>query len=463
MSSPRSAFAALPKLETQHFTFSNGLELLVHEDHSAPVASIQAWVKTGSIHEGRFSGGGISHLLEHLLFKGTGRRSGNQIAQQIQDVGGYVNAYTSFDRTVYWVDLPAKGVPAGLDVLADAVFHSTLPEAEYAKEQEVIRREFAMGFDDPDRVLGERLFSTAYLAHPYRHPIIGHLDVFNAITRNDVLDYYRRRYAPNNVFFVVAGAVDAAVVREQLEQWVGDLPRLAMEPVWIPAEPDQTTAREVHSEGPTELGRMNLAWHVPHALHPDIPSLDLLASILGDGRSARLYRTLREQQGLVHSVGAWTYTPSEPGLFGFGAVLEPEKRAAVQAALLEEARKVRDEGVTRAELDKVRRMRIAGYLGGLSTARGRASDLGDSWMLCRNADFSRVYAQSLAGLETGDLQRVARQYLSSEQVTVVSLLPEGSLRKAGPVVPRVERGGSAGKPFPTGCGCCFARRRVCLW
>lgn len=136
MPSSQSAFAALPKIETQQFTFANGLELLVHEDHAAPVASIQAWVKTGSIHEGRFMGSGISHLLEHLLFKGTSRRSGNQIAQQIQDVGGYVNAYTSFDRTVYWVDLPSKGVPTGLDVLADAVFHSTLPEAEYAKEQD---------------------------------------------------------------------------------------------------------------------------------------------------------------------------------------------------------------------------------------------------------------------------------------------------------------------------------------
>ena len=441
MSSSQSAFAALPRLETQQFTFANGLELLVHEDHSAPVASIQAWVRTGSIHEGRFSGSGISHLLEHLLFKGTSKRSGNQIAQQLQDVGGYVNAYTSFDRTVYWVDLPAKGVPVGLEVLADAVFHSTLPEAEYAKEQEVIRREFAMGFDDPDRVLGERLFSTAYLAHPYRHPIIGHLDVFNALTRNDVLDYYRRRYAPNNVFFVVAGAVDAAVVREQLEQWIGALPRLALEPVWIPAEPSQTTAREVHTEGPTELGRMNLAWHVPHALHPDIPALDLLASILGDGRSARLYRTLREQQGLVHSVGAWTYTPSEPGLFGFGAVLEPEKTALVQAALLEEVRKVREHGVTQAELDKVRRMRVSGYLGSLSTARGRASDLGDSWMLCRNPDYSRVYAQSLASLETADLQRVAQQYLSPEQMTVVSLRPEGSPQESAPVAARVERGG----------------------
>ena len=440
MSFSQSVFDALPKLETQQFTFGNGLELLVHEDHSAPVASIQAWVKTGSIHEGRFLGSGISHLLEHLLFKGTQRRSGNQIAQQIQDVGGYINAYTSFDRTVYWVDLPAGGVPKGLDVLADALFHSTLPEAEYAKEQEVIRREFAMGFDDPDRVLGERLFDTAYLEHPYRHPVIGHLDVFNAITREDVLDYYRRRYVPNNLFFVVAGAVDAATVRGQLEQWVGGLPRMALEPVWIPREPVQAAPREVHAEGPTELGRLNVAWHVPDALHPDIGALDLLASVLGDGRSSRLYRKIREELRLVHSVGAWTYTPPEPGLFGFGAVLEPEKMAAVQSALLEEVIRIQKEGVTQAELDKVRRMRLSGYLRGLSTARGRASDLGDNWLLCRNPDFSRIYTRYLASLETSDLMRVARQYLSPEQATVVSLCPEGGARQSAVADQKLQRG-----------------------
>jgi zinc protease len=450
MSFPKSSFDALPKLRVQQFTFPNGLELLVEEDHSAPVASIQAWVKTGSIHEGRFLGSGVSHLLEHLLFKGTEKRSCNRIAREIQDVGGYINAYTSFDRTVYWVDLPAAGVPVGLEVLADAVFHSTLPEAEYAKEQEVIRREFAMGFDDPDRVLGERLFQTAYLTHPYRYPIIGHLEVFNSLTRTDVLEYYRRRYVPNNVFFVVSGAVDAAAVRSELERWMDGLPRLALEPVWIPAEQVQATARELHLEGPTELGRMNLAWHLPHALHPDIAPLDLLASILGDGRSARLYRTLRERLGLVHSVGAWTYTPSEPGLFGFSAVLEPEKAGAVEAALLEETRKVRDDGITSAELDKVRKMRLSGHLAGLSTARGRASDIGDSWMLCRNPDFSRVYTQSLAHLEPEDLQRVAQEYLSPSRMSVVALYPQGSLPTEAGACFKAVRGGVRRSTLPNG-------------
>lgn len=420
-----SAPLTLPKLEARLFSFSNGLELLVHADHSAPVASVQFWVRTGSIHEGGHSGAGISHLLEHLIFKGTAKRSCNEIARQIQDVGGYVNAYTSFDRTVYWVDLPSKGVGVALEVLSDAVFHSVLPEEEFAKEQEVIRREFAMGFDDPDRVSSERLFATAYQTHPYRHPVIGHLDVFDALSRQDVEAYYRRRYVPNNVFVVVTGDVDADAVHEQLKHWLGGLPRVALEPVWVPAEPKQVAPREVEEEFPTELTRLSLAWHMPDVRHADTPALDLLGSVLGDGRSARLYRSLREKRGLVHSVSAWCYAPAEAGLFGMSAVLDPERLGEVRAALLEELGDVCENGVRVEELEKVRRMRLSGYLGGLATARGRASDIGDSWLACRNTDFSRIYLENLCSVGVGDLQRVARQYLRPECANVVSIQPKG--------------------------------------
>lgn len=417
---------ALPQLYTRHFTLPNGLELLVHEDHSAPVASVQAWVQTGSIHEGRHLGAGISHLLEHMLFKGTQTRTCSQIAQQVQDVGGYINAYTSFDRTVYWVDLPSKGVPVVLEILADAVFHSTLPEDEFVKEQEVIRREFAMGFDDPDRLSSERLFATAYQTHHYREPVIGHLDVFNALSRADVFEYYKRRYVPNNVFFVVAGDVNAEAVHEALVRLVGHLPRVALEAVWIPSEPRQLAPREVSESFPTELTRLCLAWPVPDVRHEDIPALDLLGSVLGDGRSARLYRTLREEQGLVHSVSAWCYAPSDPGLFGVSAVIDPEKIGEVREALLAQLREVSEGGVLPEELEKVRRMRLSSFIGSLATARGRASDIGDSWLVCRNADFSRLYAQSLARVEPGDLQRVARQYLREDRMNVVTVQPQGT-------------------------------------
>src|SRR5919107_1663258 len=150
---------SLPLPAAEVFTLPNGLELIVEEDHSAPVASVQAWVKTGSVHEGRWLGAGLSHFLEHMLLKGTPSRGSQDFARAVQDHGGYINAYTSFDRTVYWIDTPARGIADALDLLSDALMNSSLPADELVKEQEVIRREFAMGFDDADSVAGKQLFA----------------------------------------------------------------------------------------------------------------------------------------------------------------------------------------------------------------------------------------------------------------------------------------------------------------
>src|SRR6201987_6001295 len=157
-----------PESTARKWVLPNGLTVIVQEDHSAPVASVQAWCQTGSIDEDAHLGAGLSHILEHMLFKGTKTRSNNEIAQRIQDVGGYINAYTSFDRTVFWIDAPKDGVSTALDILADAMMNSTLPPEEYQKEQEVIRRELAMNQDEPDRVTTLLLFATAYQRHPYR-------------------------------------------------------------------------------------------------------------------------------------------------------------------------------------------------------------------------------------------------------------------------------------------------------
>ena len=157
-----SAVITFPPSSAHKWILPNGLTIIVQEDRSAPVASVQAWCGTGSIDEDQHLAAGLSHILEHMLFKGTKTRGKNEIAQKIQDVGGYINAYTSFDRTVFWIDAPKDGVATALDILADAMMNSTLPPEEYQKEQEVIRREFAMGMDDPDRMAGLLLFSTAY-------------------------------------------------------------------------------------------------------------------------------------------------------------------------------------------------------------------------------------------------------------------------------------------------------------
>src|SRR6476646_4058714 len=180
-----------------------------------------------------------------MHFKGTKTRSTNEIAQKIQDVGGYINAYTSFDRTVFWIDVPKDGVATALDILADAMMNSTLPPEEYQKEQEVIRREFAMGLDDPDRMAGLLLFATAYQLHPYRFPVIGELEIYNKLTQEQVMQYYKTRYVPNNLTFIVVGDVDAEKVRQQLAELFKPYPEQSQKPLFIPAEPPQHGRRDV--------------------------------------------------------------------------------------------------------------------------------------------------------------------------------------------------------------------------
>src|ERR1700676_300297 len=211
-----------PPSTAQKRILPNGLTIIVQEDRSAPVASVQAWCGTGSVDENEHLGAGLTDILEHMLFKGTKTRASSAIVQKIQDVGGYINAYTSFDRTVYWIDVPKAGTSVALDILSDTMMNSTLPQEEYAREQEVIRREFAMGMDDPDRMAGQLLFATAFQRHPYRLPVIGQLEIFNQLTRDDVMRYYKTRYVPNNLTFIVVGDVGAETVSEQLGAFFKD-------------------------------------------------------------------------------------------------------------------------------------------------------------------------------------------------------------------------------------------------
>src|SRR2546430_5686903 len=322
-----------PPSSAHKWTLPNGLTIIVQEDRSAPVASVQAWCATGSIDEDQHLGAGLSHILEHMLFKGTKTRGKNEIAQKIQDVGGYINAYTSFDRTVFWIDVPKDGVATALDILADAMINSTLPPEEYQKEQDVIRREFAMGMDDPDRMAGLLLFATAYQRHPYRFPVIGEIEVYNQLTQEQVMQYYKTRYVPNNLTFIVVGDVDAEKVRQQLTELFKSYPEKSLKPLFIPTEPPQLGRREVHQEFATELTHLSLAWHIPEVTNPDVPALDLLSTILGDGRSSRLYRRVREEAGEAVPKTAFFSTPSRPRFFFSFIPPRPPKNHASQHTL----------------------------------------------------------------------------------------------------------------------------------
>jgi len=426
---PQAHSIELPPATAEVRTLPNGLTVIVDQDNSAPVASVQVWVDSGSIHEGDWLGAGMSHILEHMLFKGTEKRGGGDIAREAQEVGGRMNAYTTFDRTVYYIDLPADGVSVAIDILTDAMLNSTLPEDEYVKEQEVIRREFAMGFDDPGRMSTQLMFRTAFQKSPYRHPVIGHLDVYNMLTREDVMNYYRERYVPNNMTFVISGDVDPDAVFSQIEELFADVPRKALEPIYLPDEPKQISKREAHEEFPTDLTRLTLAWKIPGITHPDMPALSVLGDVLGGGRSAPLYRELRENRNLAHEIDAGSYTPEKEGIFGVWAVTDPDKREELEAAILEQLDLVKENGPDPTDLERARKANLSTSLRGLQTASGRARDLGSNWQLTRNLDFSREFLQKVAELTPDDLQRVANKYLTPDGLTVTSLNPEGTVAK----------------------------------
>jgi zinc protease len=419
------AIAALPAGVTLT-TLDNGLTIVVREDRSAPVVSAQAWAMAGSIHEGERLGAGLSHVLEHMLFKGTTTRPGSRIDQEVQEAGGYMNAYTSFDRTVYHIDLPSTGARTAIDILCDIMQNASLPADELAKELDVIRREMDMNQDDPGRRAGRRLFETAYTRSPYRYTVIGYPDVFNELTPQNITGYYREKYVPNNVFFVVVGDVKNAEVVDQIKAAYAKSKSKPLPPAVLPEEPRQTAPREIIEEAPIELGYFHFGWHIPDIRDPDIPALDVLAVLLGSGRSSRLFVEVREKQGLVNSADAWTYNPGNPGLFGMSAVVDADKFEKARAAMLIEVDKLKTKPVSTAELNKAVKQYISATLATRKTMQGQAQDLGGNWLAAGDLNFSERYLAAVKRLRPADLQRVARKYLTTENRTLYALLPTGA-------------------------------------
>jgi len=447
VSETRAAISAKPKV----FTLPNGLTLIVEENKGAPVASVQAWCNTGSIHEGKLLGAGLSHILEHMLFKGTTTRAPGVIASQVQDQGGYINAYTSYDRTVYWIDVPAKGASKAVDILADAMMNATLPEAEYTKEQDVIRREFAMGYDNPDRTASLLLFRTAYHVSPFKEPVIGHLDIYNKLSRQDVLDYYKRRYVPNNLCIVVVGDVNSSEIRDQLAAYFEKYPRVALEPVTVAEEPPQLGKQEGRDTFPTDLSRMNIAWRAPGMTSPDAPAAEVLSAVLGGGTSSILNTEVREKKGLVHQIraGLYTLTPKE-GLIYVGAVADPDKRDAAEKEILIQVEKVARDGITPTELEKAKKGLLSHHYHGLTTMRGRASDYGNGWLMTGNAEFGKRYLESIEKVTPEDVRRVAALYLRPEGLTITSLDPLSRSKNSEHVAAKVPEAEIKKEVLPNG-------------
>ncbi len=421
----RTANAAL-----ERHVLDNGLIVLLKRDTSAPVVAVQIWVGTGSIHEGPNLGAGLSHYIEHMIFKGTPTRGPADITRTIDEAGGEINAYTAHDRTVFYADLPSRNWQVGVDVLADAVMNASLPEDEWEREKEVILREFAMGYDSPPRVHGKLLYETAYRVHPYRVPVIGYEDVFRTMTRDHLAAFFHEHYVPDNMMIVVVGDIDTAAVHAHIQSTFASFKRRArMAPV-LPREPAQLTPRTGRVTGNYQVTRMHWVYHTVSLDHPDAPALDLLASILGDGRSSVLYHALREKETLVHSISAWSHTPADGGLFGFSATFDPDKEQAVIEAIRRILTEQAAAPFTAEEIDKARRNYLINELAALQTMSGQASSYASGEYYAGNPRFSENYLEAILRVDDRQLHDVLERYILSAHETIALLSPEASASRA---------------------------------
>ncbi len=408
------------------FTLDNGMQVLLRAERTAPVVSIQFWVGTGSADEQEQLGAGLSHFIEHMIFKGTPTRGPAEISRAISDIGGFINAYTSLDRTVFFVDLPSANWQQGFAILADALRHAAFPEDEWRREKEVILREMAMCRDNPDNEVSRLLLETAYRVHPYRVPVIGYEDVFRRLTREDLLDFFHRHYTPDNMILAIAGDIDAAAAGDFVRTAFKDFARRARAPQVLPAEPAQLSPRSERRAGPHQVGRLEQAWHTVSLEHPDAPALDMLAIVTGGGRSARLVSRVVEREKLAHRIETWSFTPADPGLFGISAVFDPAQETALCAAIEDEIRAWRQGPFTREETEKARRIVLNRVMQEWQTAHGQARNLASGAFYAGDPLFTQHYLQRLQQVAPEDLIQVAKTYLTPAGRTSAVLLPQAA-------------------------------------
>jgi zinc protease len=410
----------------KRLTLENGMKVLLRPDASAPVVSVQIWVGSGSIHEQDYLGSGMSHYIEHMIFKGTPSRPVGKITRDINDAGGHVNAYTSFDRTVFFADMPSSTWKIGFDVLADALMNADFPEAEWERERDVVLREVSMGKDNPDRVISELLWKTTYTTHPYRFPVIGLPALLKQVKREDLLAFFQRNYVPDKMIVVLAGDFKVEEAEALIKGKFDGFNRRPNAPIVLPQEPPQVTPRLAREEGAYTVTRLMMTWHTVPLSHPDTAALDMIAAIVGSGRSSRLVRNILERRQLVDNISAFSYSPKEAGLFAIEATLQPEKEAEVLDAIQLEVKSWLATPFTPAELEKARRAMVQQALSPLQTASGQATSLASDEFYTGDYSFSRHYLKRLETLTPEKLQEVAERYFRPDNRSTVILSPKSA-------------------------------------
>ncbi len=419
---PMTGTELLDRIRPTEHRLENGLMLLVREVHVAPVVSIVTHVRAGYFDEPDELVG-ISHVLEHMFFKGTERRAVGEIARATKAAGGYLNAGTIYDHTSYYTVLPSAAVDMGLDIQADALIHSQIDEEELRKELLVIIEEVKRKYDNPGALATEKLYEAMFDVHPIRRWRMGTEKGLRRLERAQVFDYYRSMYRASNITLVVSGDVDPGRVVDRVEALYAELPPGSPERPER-SEPERTGARLREMSGDIAHTYVELGWHSPGELHEDTPALDALGVVLGQGRASRLYRRVRER-GLASSVEAYNFTPADIGVFGIGLECKPPGTAAALRAVWTEVDGARETGVHVDELERVRTLLEARLLRRLETAEGQANLLAE-WQALGDWRRAGDYLDRLRGLTVDRLRDVADRYLDAERATALVYRPSGT-------------------------------------
>ncbi|MDQ3365400.1 MAG: insulinase family protein [Myxococcota bacterium] len=426
-----AAIAAVPAAslavhEIHTHRLDNGLTLHIAPGHSAPVAAVQAWVGVGSADEGP-NEAGIAHFVEHMLFKGSREYGLGELVRTIESGGGEINAWTAFDHTVYHAVLGRDHVDVAVDALGDTLMTPRVDPDELAREREVILEEIRQGSDDPARSVAQSLFATAFVAHPYRRPVIGTAESVQRLAGRDLVEFFRSYYVADNLTLVVAGDVDPIRVRRTVERRFRAMP--AGRPVRrVAAEPAQTAARASSIHRDVSEAYLAVGFHVPSARHPDLAALDVAAILLGQSESARLPRLLRDRDQLVTSAYANVHALRDPGLLVLSATARPAAAAKTIGALSAQGMQLADE-LTSEELDKARIAAETSFVRQLETAQGRARSLGWYATVAGDPQFGHVYLDRIRGVRRHDITQVLHRYLQPQNASVAAVLPKP--RRAG--------------------------------
>ncbi len=408
--------------EVHAFTLENGLKVLLVPKPGTGITTVNIWVNVGSLNETREIAG-ISHFFEHMLFKGTEKRPGG-IDREVEALGGRTNAATSYDFTHYYIILPSEHSDLAIDMIADITQNSTFPEEEIAREKEVVLRELDQRTDDPRSFAFFTMRQDFYKVHPYKLHIIGYADSLERLTREDFLAFMKRHYVPNNMTLIVAGDIEIEQTLQTVKERFGPMQpgELALES--YPQEPPRAKeVREIRRD--VSQGYLIYAWPGPSIQQPeDVYAMDVLITLLSEGRGSRFYKKLRKELGLVTAIDAGYFTQKEPGIFSVYAEFPYENRAAVEGTILSELRRILDGDLSQTELERAKTVLLANEASGAETAAGLARTLGFYSIVAGDYTFALTYPQEIRAVTVEEVIQTARKYIDPDIYYQLVLIPQ---------------------------------------